>query len=73
MVEYQLYAMPPGVITHFYPILIPINKPAVQPELNVVNMNLIGTMYTEYMETGRPLFPQANQYRRVGPLYSFMD
>lgn len=46
MVRYQFYAMPPGVITRFCPILIPINEPAVTPELNVVNMNVIGTMYT---------------------------
>lgn len=46
MVDYQFYATPPGVITRFCAILIPINKPPVQPELNVVNMNLIGTMYT---------------------------
>lgn len=38
--------MPLGVITRFCPIVILINKPAVQSELIVVNMSLVGTMYT---------------------------
>ncbi|KAJ5686767.1 hypothetical protein N7536_009386 [Penicillium majusculum] len=46
MVRYQFYAMPPGVMTRLCPILTPINEPAVKLELNVVNMNLIGTFYT---------------------------